>query len=94
MPMMRNLWVAVLEAVGFLIFVLSVYCSIVLVAARSGMAPLIQTVAMFFAGFSPKLLQLFSFGMAKQKLEELEMEEQLEDVIIMYVQRQSMAERD
>ena len=94
MPMMRNLWVAVLKAVGFLIFVLSVYCSIVLVAARSGMAPLIQTVAMFFAGFSPKLLQLFSFGMAKQKLEELEMEEQLEDVIIMYVQRQSMAERE
>ena len=92
MPVMQNLWLAVLKAAGFLIFVLFVFGSIMVFGARSGIAPLTQTVAMFIAGFFPKLVLLFSSGVTLK--EDLELEGQLEDIICNYVQRQSMADRE
>ena len=92
MPVMQNLWLAVLKAAGFLIFVLFVFASIMVFGARSGIAPLTQTVAMFIAGFFPKLFVLFSSGMTLK--EDLELEGQLEDIICNYVQRQAMADRE
>ena len=92
MPVMQNLWLAVLKAAGFLIFVLFVFGSIMVFGARSGIAPLTQTVAMFIAGFFPKLVLLFSSGASLK--EDLQLEGQLEDIICNYVQRQSMADRE
>ena len=92
MPVMQNLWLAVLKAAGFLIFVLFVFGSIMVFGARSGIAPLTQTVAMFIAGFFPKLLFLFSSGMTLK--EDLELEGQLEDIICNYVQRHAIADRE
>ena len=92
-PMGKTFWQGFMKMISLMAFTITVYASIQIFGSRSGTAPLTKVVVIFLAGSLPKILSVISAGGNQDKLQELDMEVRLKDVITTYANPQVTVNR-
>ena len=80
-PMGKTFWQGFMKMISLVAFTITVYASIQIFGSRSGTVPLTKVVAIFLTGSLPKIISVISAGGNQDKLQELDMEVRLKDVI-------------
>ena len=87
-PMGKTFWQGFMKMISLVAFTVTVYASIQIFGSRSGTAPLTKVVVIFLTGSLPKILSVISAGGNQDKLQELDMQVRLKDVITNYANSQ------
>ena len=94
MPMLRSFSAALYPMVGVLLFSFSVFASIMVYGASTGVSPLIKTISIFFVSSIPTILQVFTSGKSDNELMEISDESRLKNVVARYAERRGPRDND